>query len=96
VIPYKKIFEELEKRRIRYLVAGGFAEPAGLRIFSMRKNSKTRKTKDWGRVPLLNPEQLIQWLEGMRKFTFEVWRNNPNTIPKERKTILKEWLRRTT
>jgi|GEM_PF-5457676 len=26
---------------------------------------------------VLSPEQIIMWLESMREWTFEVWKNNP-------------------
>lgn len=39
-----------------------------------------RVPENWGdssSPPPLNPEQIIEWLEGYRELMIEVWKNNP-------------------
>jgi hypothetical protein len=65
------------------------------KIDSTSNNSKNSKPKEyWGEVPVLTTEQTIQWLDGFRELMFEVWRNNPNSIPREKKISLKDWLKK--
>ncbi len=48
------------------------------------KNKPPSVNADWSQYqgPIrLTPEQTIQWLEGMREFMFEIWKNNPEWRP---------------
>ncbi len=63
----------------------------------MSSTPKSLKNKNkispyWGETPVLTHEQTIEWLDGFRQLMFEVWRNNPDQIPREKRTWLKEWL----
>lgn len=51
----------------------------------MTLNHKTKESawKEWNQkshIQKFTPEQVIEWLEGMRAFLFEVWKNNPEKL----------------
>jgi hypothetical protein len=51
------------------------------------------KWAEWNKgytLPILTPEQTIEWLEGMREFNTEVWKKNPYCRPQWVKDLMAE------
>ncbi|MBN8555699.1 MAG: nucleotidyl transferase AbiEii/AbiGii toxin family protein [Deltaproteobacteria bacterium] len=82
MVPYRKIFEELEKRKIRYLLAGGLA---------VNFHKVQRITVDLDLIIHLQPKNILAFVKMMLRLGYQP-RVPVNPVDFANPKIRKEWI----